>query len=445
MLTTLKKQDGSNTTNIEETVKLMAEYLIPKEEPNDETEQHKQIREQSKEQATEDREYTIEEVENVIAELKHKKAPGEDAITAEIYQRVHKQIPTSVFTLYNECLRRGQFPRKWKKVKIVPITKPGKENSTDVTKFRPISLTNVAAKVLEKLLINRIMHYVYKNDHTSRKQYGFTPQKSAIDATIEVKDYIEEGLRDGQIAILVSLDVKAAFDSISWARIIKTLENLKCPANLYKLARSYFSERTAILSTNTVHIEQEVTKGCPQGSSCAPAFWNILFDDLLNKNYQKQTKMIAFADDLLMAVKAESIREAENIANIEVGKITAWAKNNKINFSESKSKAMLITRRKRKENKEIAIYMNNKQLEQVNKIKYLGIIIDSKINFRDHIIHTTNKCTTLIHALSRSAKIKWGLSSEVLNTIYKGAILPLMLYGAPVWIKAMEKEYNRKI
>jgi hypothetical protein len=74
--------------------------------------------------------------------------------------------------------------------------------------------------------------------------------------------------------------------------------------------------------------------------------------------------------------------------NIEMGKITRWAKNNKINFNEKKSKVMLITRRKRKEDKRIAVYMNNESLEQVETIKYLGIIIDSKINFKEHILYT---------------------------------------------------------
>ena len=126
-----------------------------------------------------------------------------------------------------------------------------------------------------------------------------------------------------------------------------------------------------------------------------------------------------------------------------MNKILNWAKNNKINFNEQKSKAMVISRRKRKENKEITVYMNNKPLEQVQKIKYLGII-DSKLNFREHIMHTASKCTKLIHALSKSAKHSWGLSHEALYTIYKEAILPLLLYGAPVWIEALEKECNKK-
>ena len=88
---------------------------------------------------------------------------------------------------------------------------------------------------------------------------------------------------------------------------------------------------------------------------------------------------------------------------------------------------MVVTRRKRRENKEASIYLNNKPLEEVNNTKYLGIIVDNKLNFMEHIMYTAGKFTKLIHALAKSAKLSWGLNHEALNTIYKGAILPLML------------------
>jgi hypothetical protein len=70
---------------------------------------------------------------------------------------------------------------------------------------------------------------------------------------------------------------------------------------------------------------------------------------LFNLNFGKRTKTIAFADDLLIATRAETIRETENFANIEISKILKWAKDNKIIFNEQKSKVMVITRRKRKQ------------------------------------------------------------------------------------------------
>ena len=79
-------------------------------------------------------------------------------------------------------------------------------------------------------------------------------------------------------------------------------------------------------------------------------------------------------------------------------------------------------------------------------LKYLGIILDSKLSFREHINYITEKCSELIFALSKSAKLNWGLSYAALKTIYTGAILPLLLYGAPIWINTVKKaSYKLKL
>ena len=94
----------------------------------------------------------------------------------------------------------------------------------------------------------------------------------------------------------------------------------------------------------------------------------------------------AYADDLLIAV---SIAEVENCTNIEMTKIKRWSKENKLQFNDQKSHVMLISRR-RKDRKSIDIYLNNSRLEQVDKMKYLGIIIDSKFTFNEHIKYATD-------------------------------------------------------
>ena len=131
-----------------------------------------------------------------------------------------------------------------------------------------------------------------------------------------VKEFVEEGLRQGLITIVVSRDVKGAFDAAWWPSVLKTLKYFNCPRNLYYLTNSYFSQRTAVMSTNSLQVEKEVNKGCPEGSCCGPGLWNIQYNSLLNLDFKKQTKAITFADDLLIVVKAESIGEAEHITNI---------------------------------------------------------------------------------------------------------------------------------
>jgi hypothetical protein len=98
----------------------------------------------------------------------------------------------------------------------------------EVSKFRPVSLINVGGKVLEKILINSIMHYVYSNNFLNHNQFVFIPKKCAIDATLAVKEYLEQGMREGHIAILVSLVVKCLFEAAWWPSTLKTLKAFKC-------------------------------------------------------------------------------------------------------------------------------------------------------------------------------------------------------------------------
>jgi ATP-dependent Clp protease adapter protein ClpS len=133
---------------------------------------------------------------------------------------------------------------------------------------------------------------------------------------------------------------------------------------------------------------------------------------------------VAFANDLILAIKGDSVRVIENYSNKELSKITACLKSNKIKFNEEKSKFMLESRRKQKEPKELKVCLNKKPLEQVTMMKYLGIVIENKFNFHEHITYTAERCTKLIHTLSKSAKVSRGIKHEALKTIYKGAILP---------------------
>jgi len=103
-------------------------------------------------------------------------------------------------------------------------------------------------------------------------------------------------------------------------------------------------------------------------------------------------------------------------------------------FNEQKSKLVIITRRKPKTKQDYQIYLNNKQLHQENAIKYLGIIINRRLNFNAHIEYTTEKCIRLIHALSKLAKVNWGLRHDVL----RGNTTHFVL-----WSPSLERACNR--
>jgi len=138
-------------------------------------------------------------------------------------------------------------------------------------------------------------------------------------------------------------------------------------------------------------------------------------------------------------ILADRIREAENIANVQIDKIATWAESNKTRFKEEKLKVMLMTRRKRKEQKEVAVYMNHKAIPQVKKLKYLGIIFDYKLSCREHKNYVADKCKKLVLQMAKTAKLNWGLTHKAMQTIYLGGIQIQLVYGATLWIKAMIK------
>jgi hypothetical protein len=162
---------------MEETVTLMLEHFTPEDNAQDDTEFQKKIRTQSQGtvNTSDDREFTLAETRNVVESMNTKKAPGEDGITGEIFKQVFEIFPKYITAIYNGCLRKGVFPRRWKRAKLIPVIKPGKEYSEEVTKFRPISLLNIQGKILEKLLITRINYWIYSTNCLHNTQYGFTP------------------------------------------------------------------------------------------------------------------------------------------------------------------------------------------------------------------------------------------------------------------------------
>jgi len=170
------------------------EYFIPDDSESSDSAHHTHIRHEIEEplDTPDDVEFTKEEMLAVIEKFDPGKAPGEGGQNSEIPLKTFKRFPTFITGLYNEWLRRGYFPKQWKHSIIIPIIKPGKEGSTEVTKYRPISLLNVRGKVLEKLLIDRINHHAFSNSLLNGNQYGFLPQKSTIDAALAVKSFIEK-------------------------------------------------------------------------------------------------------------------------------------------------------------------------------------------------------------------------------------------------------------
>ena len=162
IMTTVRKPDGTETSSILETMNLILYHLITKDREKDTYYQKKKIRKMIEEpnKTSDNAEFTQGEIKQTIEIFNGKKSPGIDGITSGIFLRTFNKFSKLITAIYNQCLKRGCFPRKWKTAKIIPITKPGKENSMDSSKFHPIILMNIGGYVLEKLLINEALRVI---------------------------------------------------------------------------------------------------------------------------------------------------------------------------------------------------------------------------------------------------------------------------------------------
>jgi hypothetical protein len=116
----------------------MMEYFIPDDSESSDSAHHTHIRHETEEplDTPDDVEFTKEEILAVIEKFGPGKAPGMDGQKSEIFLKTFKHFPIFITGIYNECLRKGNFPKQWKHSIIIPIIKPGTVGSTEISTYQ---------------------------------------------------------------------------------------------------------------------------------------------------------------------------------------------------------------------------------------------------------------------------------------------------------------------
>lgn len=437
-ITTIKTDTGYTKTPLE-TASVLCDSFFPSDIADDDRQSH--IRQQSliPPDSANDIPFTAKEIDRAIKLQNDKKAPGVDAVSANMIKSLHLSSPNFFHTLYNLCLQLGSFPKLWKQAVVKVIPKPNASKQHSVHSLRPISLLPVMGKILEKLMIDRVMYYLYSNKLLSANQFGFTPNQSTEDAVNKAVSWIKATFNDKMIGVLVSLDVSGAFNNAWWPKVLHILKKKKCPKNLFCLIKSYFSDRSATLNLCGSSVTREITKGCPQGSACSPGLWNVLYDELLTQDLPNHCDLMAYADDALLLARASSLEELTRKVNQALEIIFYWGRENKLTFNPTKTVAMIVTKKRRVADP--VIVMDNQEIKMVQKLPYLGVVLDRKLTFRAHFDNLAVKAGKFSRGLSLATRPTWGLNSATLKIIYHGAFEPQILYCVSVYKDVLQKQW----
>ncbi|GBM65960.1 Putative protein in type-1 retrotransposable element R1DM, partial [Araneus ventricosus] len=184
--------------------------------------------------------------------------------------------------------------------------KGGKEQRL-ASSYRPISLLPTIGKVLEKLMTQRLTYHLESTKSLNDRQHGFREGKSVDTAINELLRNIKTARRDGKHVLVLSIDIKGAFDKLQHRAILKTSDASACPSNINRLFHSLLQNRKKVtLLTPQGRATKEQKQGCPQGSCRGPALWNLVANEILNQVWPDNVHIQAFADDFVLVIKADT-------------------------------------------------------------------------------------------------------------------------------------------
>lgn len=383
-------------------------------------------------------------LDQIIMKIDNKKAPGPDCLRGKIIKSIYPVIKPFLIKIYSACLRASYFPAVWKKGNLKILIKDVNRPHSDIKNYRPITLLPILGKVFEKIIRAEINNVIPQTH--SPKQYGFTAGKSTIDALRFYTGKIRNCNKKYMLTLFI--DISGAFDNLWWPALIKSLRNKNIPHNLIALIKSYLTNREVALTSNSCIVKKTLTKGCPQGSVLGPTLWNFMIDDLLdNILLPTNSDIIAYADDIAVTIESDSRIRLLEIAQNVIDSIKDWANTNKLCLSAHKTKILINKSPARVHFRDINIKIDNQKISITDSFKYLGLIIDRKLNFIQHINYVAQKAKSLILALRKKAHVTWDINiTKSMHTIYKCAIVPIVSYASEIWINRLSlSKVRRKI
>ena len=325
---------------------------------------------------------------------------------------------------FDLCFSRGIFPDCLKYSEIIPIPKKG--SSKLINNYRPISLLHPITKIFEKLLYLRILSFFNKHSLITDLQFGFRKGKDISQAASNLLYFINESNRKNEISTATFIDFSKAFDSIDRQMLLNKLSLYGIRGLPLQFFTSYFTNRYQLTKINNIKSDVLPNSiGVPQGSALGPLFFSIFINDVVK--CIKNSVILLYADDLVIINTNKDEATVSSQSNADLARIFNWSATNKLNINFSKTKTMTFTR---KRNINIPIYLNNNLIEKVTEFKYLGLLIDQDLSFKNHILNLVkkvNQANRCIYLLKRY------LPLHIMRRIYFSTINPHLVQHLISW------------
>lgn len=367
----------------------------------------------------------VSEIRKCLQAMKSN-TPGFDDISPKILRHVSESLAVPLAYTINLSLKHGIFPDHLKKAKVIPIYKAG--NRCDINNYRPISILSAFSKIYEKIIANRLINYLEKNNLLIKNQHGFRASHSTESAVLHFVNNVYKYLEEKYYVVGVFVDLSKAFDSLNHKILLDKLQHIGIRGLPLQLFTSYLQNRSQYVQCNNTSSKSlKITKGVPQGSVLGPILFIIYMNDIINAS--SRFKFTMYADDTNLLIADKDITSLHLHFSSELKSVSQWLKSNELKLNVKKTNYIFFQNRSLK-NYLPPVQLEGESLTQVSHTKFLGVRIDENLNWKFHIDDVCLKLSKLCGVLY---KIRNNLTAESLLSIYYTLCYPHLIYCVSIW------------
>ena len=369
-------------------------------------------------------------IKKIILSLDVNKSGGPDSISSRILKEGVDSFSVGLSIIYSKSLGTSSVPDDWKLANVVPIFKKGSRES--VNNYRPVSLTSVVCRILERVIKECTVDFLYRYNLILKTQHGFTKNRSCLTNLLEYLNYVTEMIDQGKPVDIVYLDFAKAFDKVSHYRLLYKLWSLGIRGNLLDWIRNWLIGRRQRVLLNGVKSDwSDVESGVPQGSVLGPLLFTLFINDL---DLGLDCRVWKFADDTKVVRVVQNtqdcFRQQRNMDRVE-----GWGQKWKMEFNVNKCKVMHVGYG----NLKFGYSMNGQWLQECDYEKDLGVVIDRNLKSSRQVLEARNKANRMLGFISRNVSYK---SRDVVKRLYISYVRPHLEYCVQAWVPHYRQDLN---